>query len=227
MKYDQNLNEGHRSRLKHKFLKSESGTLYDYEILELLLCYSIPRKDVKPLAKLLLHQFGNLGNLLSSPTSKLVQTPGIGESTIILLKSIKEVLLLANKEQISKKPIFSSWQKLIAYLRSNIGYDSTESMKALFLNSKNLLLGEQLFSHGTVNKISVYPREILKAALYHEATAVILVHNHPSGFAQPSQPDIDTTIAIKDILKTLEIELIDHVIISPNNEFSFKCNALI
>ena len=222
-----NFNKGHRARLKNKFLKNKAESLYDYEVLELLLFYSIPRKDVKPLAKLLITQFGNLGNILNSHSSKLDQVAGIGKNTVILLKLLKEILLVTNKEQILKKPILNSWEKLIQYLRSNIGYDSTENMKALYLNSKNVLLGEELYNCGTVNKICVYPREILKAALYYDAIAVILVHNHPSGFAKPSDSDVDATMLIKDALKTLDIELIDHVIITPNNEFSFNSNSLL
>ena len=141
---NRDLNKGHRQRVKNKFLKTKSVALYDYEILELLLFYSIPRKDVRQLAKLLLNKFGNLGAVLNALPSKLSQIPEIGTNTITFLKLIKEVLVLANKEQIAKKPILNSWEKLIQYLRSNIGYNSTENMKALYLNSKNVFLGEEL-----------------------------------------------------------------------------------
>ncbi|NRA73250.1 MAG: DNA repair protein RadC [Rickettsiales bacterium] len=218
--------KGHRLRAKNKFLKTKPGVLQDYEVLELLLFYSIPRKDVKALAKSLLKQFGNLGNLINCPTSKLTKMPGIGQTTITLIKLIKEILFITNKEQIIKKPILSSWEKLILYLRTNIGYSPTENMKVLYLNAKNILLGEELYDLGTVNRICIYPREILKAALYFEATGIILVHNHPSGITRPSKQDIDFTINIKDTLRVLDITLIDHVIISANSEFSFKSNSL-
>jgi DNA repair protein RadC len=224
---DKTSSSGHRLRLKNKFFKTSADSLYEYEILELLLFYSIPRIDVKPLAKLLLHKFGNLANLFNAHPSKLSEIPGIGQNTIIFFKLIKETLLLTNKEQIIKKPILNSWEKLILYLRANIGYDSVETLKALYLNSKNILLGEAVYDSGTVNKICVYPREILKSALYYEATSVLLVHNHPSGMTKASKTDIDVTLAIQKALKTLDIILIDHVIVSPNNEFSFKANALL
>ena len=137
-----NSSKGHRERFKNKFFKNTSEFLYDYELLELLLFYSISRKDVKPLAKLLIKKFGNIGNILNSHSSNLNSIHGIGKNTIILFKLIKEIILLANKEQILKKPILNSWEKLIQYLRSNIGYDSIENMKVLYLNNKNILLGE-------------------------------------------------------------------------------------
>lgn len=223
---NKNIHKGHRLRVKNKFLKTKPGILQDYEILELLLFYSIPRKDVKPLAKTLLKQFGNLGNLINCPTPKLAKITGTGQTTIILLKLIKEILFIINKEQIVKKPILNSWEKLISYLRANIGYSSTENMKVLYLNTKNILLGEELYDLGTINRICIYPREILKAALYFEANGVILVHNHPSGITTPSKQDINFTTAIKNTLQVLDITLIDHVIISANSEFSFKSNAL-
>lgn len=222
-----NSAEGHRLRLKNKFLKVGADGLHNYEILELLLFYSIPRKDVKPIAKLLLNQFGNIGNILNAPISKLSTIAGIGDNTIISFKLVREILSLTNKEQILKKPILDHWDKLIPYLRSNIGYKSTENFKVLYLNSKNILLGEEDYDSGTINRISIYPREILKAALQQGATSVILVHNHPSGITKPSQHDIDVTLAIKNALQTLDIVVIDHIIISVNNEFSFKTNELI
>jgi DNA repair protein RadC len=221
------LNKGHRLRLKTKFLRTSAEAFHSYELLELLLFYSIPRVDVKPLAKLLINHFGSLSKLLAASPHELAKIPGVGQNTTIFFKLIKEAVLLSTKEQIINQPILGSWEKLISYLRANIGYNSTESMKVLYLNSKNLLLGEEFYDCGTTNKICIYPREILKAALHYNATAVILVHNHPSGVSKPSQSDIDATIAIKNALNSLDIIVIDHVIVSPNNEFSFQANALL
>jgi DNA repair protein RadC len=221
------FNKGHRLRLKNKFLKTTPMAFHSYELLELLLFYSIPRVDVKPLAKLLINHFGSLSKVLTASPYELSKIPGIGQNTIIFFKLIKEAAVLSTKEQIINQPILGSWEKLISYLRANIGYNSVESMKVLYLNSKNILLGEELYDCGTTNKISIYPREIVKAALHYNATAIILVHNHPSGVSKPSQSDIDATVAIKNALINLDIVVIDHVIVSPNNEFSFQANALL
>lgn len=222
-----NLLVGHRDRAKEKLIKSKPSTLSDYELVELILFHSIPRKDVKPLAKKLLKNFGNIGNIVNATKQKLEQIHGIGKSTIVLLKLFQYVIQEVTKEQILDRPVIGSWDKLITYLRSNIGYKTTENFHTLFLNSKNILITDESHDYGTVNSIGVYPREIVKSALYHDASSVILVHNHPSGITKPSKADIKLTELILDALTTVGITLIDHVIISSNSYFSFKANKLL
>jgi len=218
---------GHRDRAKEKFIKSKASPLNDYELIELALFYSIPRKDVKPLAKKLLKQFGSVGNVIHAPLQKLEQISGIGKSTTVLFKLLQSIIREVTKEQISGKPVIGSWDKLITYLRANIGYKTTENFHALFLNSKNILIEDETHDYGTVNSIGVYPREIVKSALYHDAISVILVHNHPSGVTKPSKSDIILTDSILKALTSVGITLIDHVIISSNSYFSFKANKLL
>lgn len=218
---------GHRGRAKERLIKSKSSTLSDYELVELMLFHSIPRKDVKPLAKKLLNHFGNIGNIVNASTQQLEQIYGIGKSTIVLLKLFQSIIQEVTKEQILNRPVIGSWDKLITYLRANIGYKTTENLHTLFLNSKNILITEESHDYGTVNSIGVYPREIVKSALYYDASSVILVHNHPSGITKPSQSDIKLTELILNALTAVGITLIDHVIISSNSYFSFKANKLL
>ncbi|MCH9753989.1 MAG: DNA repair protein RadC [Alphaproteobacteria bacterium] len=223
----EDLLAGHRDRAKEKLLKSKASSLSDYELVELVLFYSIPRKDVKPLAKKLIKQFGNVGNVVNAPIQKLDQIPGVGKSTIVLLKLLQSIIREVSKEQITDKPVINSWDQLIIYLRANIGYKTTENFHTLFLNSKNILIEDETHDHGTVNSIGVYPRELVKSALYHDASSVILVHNHPSGITKPSKADISLTDEILKALDAVGITLIDHVIISKNSYFSFKANKLL
>jgi DNA repair protein RadC len=218
---------GHRERQKEKLLRSKIGTLHDYEILELLLFNSIPRKDVKPVAKKLIQEFGSIGKIINTPPSKLIQTQNIGNSTIILFRILQEVISDVTKEQILKKPIIKSWDKLIEYIRANIGYSNTEKLHTLYLNHKNILITDKLHDHGTVNTVSIYPREIVKSALFHDASSVIIVHNHPSGVTEPSKSDLTLTKAVQEALGTINVKLLDHLIVSSNSYFSFKTHDLI
>ncbi len=220
-------NIGHRQRLKDKLIRSDMSNLHDYEILELLLFYSIPRKDVKPIAKNLLSEFGSIGKILSTPSEKLSKTIGLGQTTIILFKVVREIINNVTKEQIMKRPIIKSWDKLIEYVRSNIGYKNTENLHTLYLNHKNILIADKVYDHGTVNTVSIYPREIVKFALFHDASSIILVHNHPSGVTEPSKADLALTKAAQEALNTINVTLLDHIIISSNSYFSFKRNNLL
>lgn len=223
----EDIKGGHRKRLKDKLVRSNLGNLHDCEILELILFNSIPRKDVKPLAKLLLKKFGNLGKVINASPVSLMQINGIGESTIVLFKIFQESIYRITKEQILKKPIINSWEKLLEYLRSSIGYSGTENLYTLYLNNKNILITDEIHCHGTVSSISIYPREIVKAALYYDASSVILVHNHPSGVTTPSQLDKELTRSTQEALKTINVKLLDHVIISSSSYFSFKTHNLL
>lgn len=221
------LVSGHRSRVKKKLMNSNSKSLPDYEILELILFNSIPRKDVKPLSKKLLKIFGTLGKVIYASPEKLSLIPEIGDSTIALFSLIQETLQRVTKEQLFKKTIIGSWDQLITYARTSIAYKTTENLHIIYLNSKNILITDEVHEHGSATSISIYPREIVKSALYHDASSIILIHNHPSGITKPSKADISITNEIQKALLPIGISVLDHVIISSNSYFSFKANGLL
>lgn len=217
---------GHRQRLKEQLLRSNLGSLADYEILEILLFFSIPRKDVKPLAKQLLNKNKNLGSIINLTDTELREQK-VTESTITLFRLIKDITNRINKEQLLDKPIINSWNLLIDYVRTNIGYKNTECLNIIYLNHKHILIAEEIEEHGTVNSVSVYPREILKKAILYNASSIVLVHNHPSGITEPSKSDITLTKHLVSTLEPLNISLIDHIIISRNSYYSFKKHNII
>ena len=221
------LLEGHRARLKSRLIQSNLGSVADYEILELILCLAIPRKDMKPLAKILINKFGSLGKVLNADPSLLAQASGVGPSVISTFRLFREVIASVTKEQIANDNIFSSWDKMIEYVRSTMGYNSTEQLRVLFLNNKNMLLADELQDYGTISSISIYPREIVKKAIYHSASAIILIHNHPSGSTKPSKSDLELTEVTVQALSAIDVKLLDHVIVSSSNHYSFKANRLI
>lgn len=221
-------NKGHRARLKNRFIKSNTGDFLEYELIELLLCYSNPRKDMKPAAKRLLRHYGSIASILSANPQELESFLNIGKSATILIKLVKEILATSLKHNIeNSKTIFSSWSSVINYLKLSIGSMNVEVFSVLYLDKKNQLLEEKILATGTIDQITIYPREILKNAIYYNASAIILVHNHPSGNAKPSAQDIQVTRLISDVLKTVNIEILDHVIVTTSNYYSFKSHSLI
>ena len=218
---------GHRQRLKEKFLSSNHKEFADYELLELVLFNSIPRKDVKPLAKKLLQEFGNIRSVIGASEEKLIALEGITNSTCINFAVMNEILNRSLQSQIMKKNILSSWAALMDYLRISMGDSKTEQFRTLFLNKKNILIADELETTGTVDQTPVYTREIVKRALFHEASAIILVHNHPSGDPTPSKADIVLTNQIVEACKTFNIMVHDHIIITNDDFYSFKSNLLI
>ncbi|MBP7190271.1 MAG: DNA repair protein RadC [Rickettsiaceae bacterium] len=218
---------GHRERLKERFLNSNTSGFLDYELLELVLFCSIPRKDVKPLAKNLLQEFGSLNGVINASKERLMSIKGITKSTYINFLVIHELISRMLQFNIMKKNVLSSWSALLDYLRVTMGNSKTEKFRILFLNKKNLLIADELQTIGTIDQTPVYPREVLKRALFHEASAIILVHNHPSGDASPSKIDVEITKAIADACKTVGINVHDHVIITSTEFYSFKSNLLI
>jgi DNA repair protein RadC len=221
------LLEGHRARLKTRLIQSNLGSVADYETLELILCLAVPRKDMKPLAKVLINKFSSLGKVLNADPSLLMQVSGVGPSVISTFRLFREVIASVTKEQITNDNIFSSWDKMIEYVRSTMGYNSTEQLRVLFLNNKNILLADELQDYGTISSISIYPREIVKKAIYHSASAIILIHNHPSGSTKPSKSDLELTEITVRALSAIDVKLLDHVIVSSSNHYSFKANRLI
>lgn len=212
---------GHRDRLRERFAKSPDA-LPDYELLELLLFTLIPRKDVKPIAKDLIAQFGDLRRVLAASPEALAQIKGLSETTSVNLKIIQAAGLRALKQEIMSKPVLSSWADLIAYLNAAMADQKREEFRLLFLNKKNELIADEVQGTGTVDHTPAYPREILKRALELGATALILVHNHPSGDPTPSQADIDLTKAVIQAAEPFEITIHDHLIIASSGHTSLR-----
>jgi len=218
---------GHRQRLKDRFSKSQDGDLPDYEILELLLCYANPRKDMKPLAKKLISTYGSISSIISLDFNTLINIEGIGSSMALLLKLVREVTIRSTQAELNNKPVISSWNALIEYLRSSMGHSKVEMFRVLYLNKMNMIIEDNLVRRGTIDHVNIYPREVLKQALFIDASAVILVHNHPSGKAKPSTNDIEMTQLISSALKPINVVVHDHVIITQKEYFSFKSHGMI
>jgi DNA repair protein RadC len=218
--------KGHRQRLRARFLKGGKDSLAEYELLELILFMAIPQRDVKPLAKSLLTKFGSLGAVLHAPFSEL-ESYGLSENSIATLKVIEAASFELLKSDIMKQPILNSWTKLLDYLKATMEHDRNEHFRVIFLNKKNEIIADEIQQSGTVDHTQAYPREIMKRALELSSTAIILVHNHPSGDPTPSKPDIDMTKQIIDSGKPFSIVIHDHIIVSKSGTTSFKQLGLI
>lgn len=217
---------GHRQRLRERFLKGGPDSLPDYELLELILFGAIRQGDVKPLAKRLIDQFDGLAGVLTAEVEAL-QNAGLGESTIATVKASQAAALHLSRARVMQQPIVSSWQALLDYCRAAMGHDKTEAFRILFLDRKNRLIGDEVQQRGTIDHTPVYPREVVKRALELGATALILVHNHPSGDATPSKADIEMTKQIAAAAGPLGIVLHDHLIMTRVEEASFRALGLL
>lgn len=218
---------GHRKRLRERFLKSGHQALHDYELVELLLFSAKPRGDVKPLAKRLIETYGSFADLISADAKTLSLEEGLGEVAICSLKAVQASAERLLQEQVLNKPVLSSWQMLLDYCRASMAYHGVEQFRVLYLNRKNVLIADELQQRGTVDHTPVYPREVIKRALELDASALIMVHNHPSGDTTPSQADIEMTKRIKNIARPLSVELHDHVIVGRKGYYSFKSRGLL
>ena len=218
---------GHRARLRERFVKSGASSLPDYELIELLLFGAMPRRDVKPIAKELLKKFGSLGGVLDADIKALADVKGMGEVAAINLKTVRETAVRMLGQEIMNKPVLGNWQALVDYCRTAMGGNKKEQFRILFLNKKNALIADELQQDGTIDHTPVYPREVIKRALDLGASALILVHNHPSGDTKPSKADIDMTMEIQDAGLKLGIELHDHIIVSSVGHTSFKNEGLL
>lgn len=218
---------GHRARLKARFLETGPESLPDYELLELVLFRTLPRGDVKPLAKQLIASFGSFADVLAAPYERLITVKGIKEATATDFKVIEASARRFAKGAIAKKPVLSSWSKVIEYCRTAMAFDDRERFRILFLDKKNALIADEVQQSGTIDHTPVYPREVVRRALELRATALILVHNHASGDPTPSRADIEMTRTIVDIAKPLGIEIHDHVIVGREGHASFRGLKLI
>ncbi|MDY8109656.1 DNA repair protein RadC [Fulvimarina sp. 2208YS6-2-32] len=219
--------DGHRERLKGKFAAQGSDALADYELLELVLFRSIPRKDVKPVAKALIARFGSLGEVLNAPHRLLTEVEGVKDAVALDLAIVASINQRAMRSAVRQREVLSSWSAVLQYCTAVMAHEPREQFRILFLDKKNALIADEVQGRGTVDHTPVYPREVVRRALELNATALILVHNHPSGDPTPSRADIDMTRMIQDTAKPLGINLHDHVIIGKNGHASLRGLKLI
>jgi DNA repair protein RadC len=218
---------GHRERLRERFYGAGPEALSDYELLEMALFRTIPRGDTKPIAKDLLKKFGSFAEVLHAPEARLREVKGIGDASITQLKLMAAAASRVAKGEIRRSVALSSWNDVIGYCRSSMAFADKEQFRLLFLDKRNQLIADEVQQTGTVDHTPVYPREVIKRALELSATALILVHNHPSGDPTPSQADIQMTKAIVDIASPLGISVHDHIIVGKNGHASLKGMRLI
>ena len=231
-KKDENLEEaphyhGHRDPLRTRFREGGPGALADYELLELVLFRAVPRRDVKPLAKTLIEKFGSFAEVISAPPARLAEVEGAGEAVITELKIVEAAAQHFARGKVRARPVFSSGSEVLEYCRAAMAFAEKEHFRVLFLDKSNQLIADEVQQTGTVDHTPVYPREVVKRALELSATAVVLVHNHPSGDPTPSRADIQMTKSIVDVARPLGIEVHDHIIVGQEGHASLKGMKLI
>jgi len=217
----------HRKRLRERFLTGGAQAMPDYELLELVLFRAIPRRDVKPLARLLLDTFADFNGVVSAPIDRLTVVKGVGEAVIAELKIIEAASHRLSRARIIKRQVISSWDALLDYCHTTMAHRETEQFRLFFLDSKNVLIADEEQANGTVDHVPVYPREVVKRALSLNATALILVHNHPSGDPTPSDSDVIMTQKIQSAADVMGITLHDHIIIGKSCELSFRSEGYL
>lgn len=218
---------GHRARLRQRLFEGGPDALLDHELVEYLLALALPRRDTKPLAKKLIRDFGGFGALLSADAAAIARVGDVSEGAAAALKIAQASALRLLQEQVKDRPVLGSWQALLDYLHADMAHNPVERVRVLFLNSKNMLIRNEPMSEGSVDEAAVYIREIVRRALDYHATALILVHNHPSGDPQPSQQDIRLTRDIIEACRHLKISVHDHVIIGTRGHCSMRAMGLI
>jgi len=218
---------GHRKRLRERFSNGGADAMPDYELLELVLFRVMKRGDVKPLARALLDKFGDFNRVLTAPETRLKEVNGVGDALVTELKVIEAAAHRMMRARVMKRHVVSSWEALLDYCHTKMSHRETEQFHILFLDNKNILIADEEQARGTVNHVPVYPREVAKRALELNASALILVHNHPSGDPTPSQADIDMTQQVHDALQTVGVTLHDHLIIGKSQELSFRSSGYL
>jgi DNA repair protein RadC len=216
---------GHRSRMRARLLQRGADSLADYEMLEMLLFFAQPKGDTKPLAKALINQHGSFANVLFVPAQKLLETPGLGEHSVAALKLVQASALRLARAEVMDRPVVNNHERLMDYLSAVLSREPIEQFRVLFLDSRNRLIADEAQARGSVNHTPVYPREVIKRALELHATALILVHNHPSGDPTPSRQDLEMTAEIEDAGAIMSIRVHDHFIIGQGKQYSFKANG--
>jgi DNA repair protein RadC len=235
---------GHRERLRQRFTEVSPDALADYELLELLLFFSVYRRDTKPIAKELLARFGSLGGILAAEPARYADCPALSgpppadperraqrdedlRFTQVLLKSLNTLFQRVLKEQVKERPVLGSWTALMDYLQLAMQHEAAEHFRILFLDRKNILIRDEVQSRGTVDHTPLYPREVVKRALELAASAIIMVHNHPSGDPTPSPADLEMTKQVVSALAQVNVTVHDHIIVGKNRHTSFKSQRLI
>jgi DNA repair protein RadC len=213
---------GHRERLRARFREAGAEALADYELLELILFRALPRRDVKSLAKELLKKFGSFADVIAAPSHLLEEVPGMGDAAITDFKIVQAAASRLAHGEVRRRPVLSSWSAVLDYCRTAMAFAEKEQFRVLFLDKRNQLIADEQLGEGTVDHTPVYPREVVKRALELSATAVILVHNHPSGDPTPSRADIEMTQQIAAIASSLGISVHDHIIVGRDGHASLK-----
>ncbi|MEP2531598.1 DNA repair protein RadC [Shimia sp.] len=217
----------HRKRLRERFLSGGALAMPDYELLELVLFRAIPRRDVKPLAHNLLETFGDFNGIMSAPVARLREVSGVGDAVIVELKIIEASAHRLARSRVMQRQVLSGWDALLDYCHTTMAHRDIEQFRVLYLDTKNTLIADEEQAQGTVNHVPVYPREVAKRALELNASALILVHNHPSGDPTPSESDISMTQQIQMAVQALGLTLHDHLIIGKSRELSFRSEGLL
>jgi DNA repair protein RadC len=219
--------EGHRARMRQKLLASGAEALLDHELLEMVLFLALPRRDTKPIARALLARFGSFADVIAAPPADLARIEGLGEAGLAALKLVQGAALRLLRQELRDRPVLDSWERLTAYLAAALAREPVEQFRVLFLDTRNRLIADEAQARGTVNHTPVYPREVVRRSLELQATALILVHNHPSGDPTPSRADIAMTAEIKAAAATMGIVLHDHLIIGHGRQLSFRREGLL
>lgn len=218
---------GHRRRLRKRFLSGGSSAMHDYELLELLLGYAIPRKDTKQLAKRLLERFESLGGVLSAPKGEIQEIKGVGEYSATLLGLMWETHIHCLSERITRRIPVTSVRNVVEFAQAKLGYLRYEAFMIIYLNTRNEILAHEVVHEGTIDHAHVYPRRVAEGALRRSAAGIILVHNHPSGHPRPSESDSHITRALAKAMYPLDIHILDHIIVSKDDYFSFAEKNLL
>jgi DNA repair protein RadC len=218
---------GHRERLRRRFRDAGADAIPDYELLELILFRAAPRRDTKPLAKALLARFGTFAEVLNAPEELLREVPGIGDAAITELKLVRAASFRLMRGEVLERPVLSSWSQVLDYCRASMGFEAREQFRILFLDKRNQIIADEVQQRGTVHHTPVYVREVVKRALELSSTAIVLVHNHPSGDPTPSRADIEMTKQIVAAAKPLGILVHDHIIVGKQGHASFRGLGLI
>jgi DNA repair protein RadC len=219
--------EGHRDRMRARILAGQGDSMADYELLEMVLFIALPRIDTKTLAKTLIARFGSYAAVIAAPREELLTVKGVGESAVATLKVVQLAAQRLARAEVVDRPVLGNWDRLMDYLHAVLARERIEQFRVLFLDTRNRLLADEAQAKGTVNHTPVYPREVVKRALELKATALILVHNHPSGDPTPSRDDIEMTQEVKRAASALSIVLHDHVIVGNGKWLSFRREGLL
>ncbi len=217
----------HRKRLRERFRKSGADGMHDYELLELLLTFSIPRRDVKPVAKKLISEFGGLSGVLDADQKKLEELQGVGSMSAALIRLVKELYNTYLAENMKRGDVLSSPETVLKFVRVRLSGMTNEAFMVIYMNVKNEVIDYSILHEGTIDNVAVYPRRIIESALSRHASGVILVHNHPSGNPMPSREDKALTRDIADAAITLDIRVLDHIIVGKDGYFSFLEHDLL